>query len=507
VTDYAVEIRNVTKTFPLVTANDDVTLLVEKGEIHALVGENGAGKSTLMNILYGLLQPDSGTLAIDGQPLSFNGPGDAIAAGIGMVHQHFMLIPPLTVAENVVLGQEPARRGMIDMAAAIRTVQSLSDQYGLKVDPTAKVETLSVGIEQRIEISKVLYRGADILILDEPTAVLAPQEVEEFFEILKALKAQGKTIIFITHKLREVMAISDRVTVMRHGKMVGAVETAQTSTAEIATLMVGRQVLLQVDRGSASPGETVLQVEALEALDNKTLPALKGIDLSVRAGEILGIAGVEGNGQSELVEVLTGLRPARNGRVVVAGREIGGFSPRQVRASGVAHIPEDRHRRGLVLEYTVADNTVLGIHYQSPFVKSWGLDILDPAAIRAKAERLVAEFDIRPTDPQNLAGHLSGGNQQKVVVAREMDQRPKFLVAAQPTRGVDVGSIEFIHRRLIEARDGGAAVLLVSADLDEVLSLSDRIAVIYEGKIVGEMSPEEATEERLGCLMTGAAVG
>jgi general nucleoside transport system ATP-binding protein len=504
VTDYAVEIRNVTKTFPLVTANDDVTLLVAKGEIHALVGENGAGKSTLMNILYGLLQPDSGSLAINGRTARFNGPADAIRAGIGMVHQHFMLIPPLTVAENVVLGREPTRRGMIDMDAAIRMVQSLSDRYGLKVDPTAKVETLSVGIQQRIEIIKVLYRGADILILDEPTAVLAPQEVDELFEILKALKTQGKTIIFITHKLQEVMAISDRVTVMRHGKVVGAVETAKTSKAEIATLMVGRQVLLQVDRGSARPGELVLQVEGLEALDSKALPALKGVDLTVRAGEILGIAGVEGNGQTELVEVLTGLRPAQKGRVAVGGREIGGLTPRQVRASGVAHIPEDRHRRGLVLEYTVADNTILGIHYKPPFVKSRGVAVLDPASIKAKAERLVAEFDIRPTNPQNLAGNLSGGNQQKVVVAREMDQQPKLLIAAQPTRGVDVGSIEFIHKRLIGARDAGAAVLLVSADLEEVLSLADRIAVIFEGEIVGQLVPEEATEERLGCLMTGA---
>jgi simple sugar transport system ATP-binding protein len=504
VTDYAVEIRNVTKTFPLVTANDDVTLLIKKGEIHALVGENGAGKSTLMNILYGLLQPDSGSLAIGGRQVRFSGPGDAISAGIGMVHQHFMLIPPLTVAENVVLGQEPSRRGMLDMPTAVKTVQALSDQYGLKVDPTAKVETLSVGIEQRIEIIKVLYRGADVLILDEPTAVLAPQEVEEFFEILKSLRSQGKTIIFITHKLHEVMAISDRVTVMRHGKMVGAVETATTSKAEIATLMVGRQVLLQVDRGSTRPGEPVLQVAGLKAMDNKALPALKGVDLTVRAGEILGIAGVEGNGQSELVEVLTGLRPAQKGRVSVAGKEITGRNPRQVRASGVGHIPEDRHRRGLVLEYTVADNTILGIHYRPPFVKSRGMDILDPSAITAKAERLVAEFDIRPTDPQNPAGNLSGGNQQKVVVAREMDQQPRLLIAAQPTRGVDVGSIEFIHKRLIQARDAGMAVLVVSADLEEVLSLSDRIAVIYEGKIVGELSPETATEERLGLLMTGA---
>jgi simple sugar transport system ATP-binding protein len=504
VTTYAVEIRNVTKTFPLVIANDDVTLLVKKGDIHALVGENGAGKSTLMNVLYGLLRPDSGTLAINGKTLSFNGPGDAIAAGIGMVHQHFMLIPPLTVAENVVLGQEPSRRGMIDMPSAIKTVQTLSDQFGLKVDPAAKVETLSVGIQQRIEIIKVLYRGADVLILDEPTAVLAPQEVEEFFEILKSLKAQGKTIIFITHKLHEVMAISDQVTVMRHGKMVGAVETANTSTAEIATLMVGRQVLLQVDRGSAKPGDTVLKVAALEALDNKKLPALKGVDLTVRAGEILGIAGVEGNGQSELVEVLTGLRRAENGQVSVAGQEILGDAPRQVRAKGVGHIPEDRHRRGLVLEYTVAANLILGIHYKAPFVKSWGVDVLDEAPINAKAERLVEEFDIRPTDYQNPAGNLSGGNQQKVVVAREMDQQPQLLIAAQPTRGVDVGSIEFIHKRLIKARDAGAAVLVISADLEEVLSLSDRIAVIYEGEIVGELMPEEASEERLGLLMTGS---
>lgn len=503
-TTYAVEIRNVTKTFPLVIANDDVTLLVKKGEIHALVGENGAGKSTLMNVLYGLLRPDSGTLTIDGEIVRFNGPGDAIAAGIGMVHQHFMLIPPLTVAENVVLGQEPSRRGMIDMHSAVKTVQTLSDQFGLKVDPTAKVETLSVGIQQRIEIIKVLYRGADVLILDEPTAVLAPQEVEEFFDILKSLKTQGKTIIFITHKLHEVMAISDQVTVMRQGKMVGAVETAKTSKAEIATLMVGRQVLLQVDRGSAKPGETVLKVAALEALDNKKLPALKGVDLDVRAGEILGIAGVEGNGQSELVEVLTGLRRAENGQVSVAGQEILGDSPRQVHAKGVGHIPEDRHRRGLVLEYTVAANLILGIHHKAPFVKSWGVDVLDEAPINAKAERLVEEFDIRPTDYQNPAGNLSGGNQQKVVVAREMDQQPRLLIAAQPTRGVDVGSIEFIHKRLIEARDAGAAVLVISADLEEVLSLSDRIAVIYEGEIVGELMPEEANEERLGLLMTGS---
>lgn len=502
-TEYAVEIRHVTKTFPLVGANDDVTFLVEKGEIHALVGENGAGKSTLMNILYGLLRPDSGTIAVNGDTVHFSGPGDAIACGIGMVHQHFMLIPPLTVAENVVLGQEPSKKGFVDIARANATVQALSDQYGLKVDPTAKVETLSVGIEQRIEIIKVLYRGAKILILDEPTAVLAPQEVEEFFDILRSLKEQGKTIIFITHKLQEVMAIADRVTVMRRGKVVGSVATGDTSRNEIATMMVGRQVLLRVDRAQAIPGDVVLSVEDLQAMNNKGLPALRGVSFNVREGEILGVAGVEGNGQTELVEVLAGLRKAQKGEVKIDGSVVTNYSPRLVREGGTGHIPEDRHRRGLVLDYTVALNLILGIHYRRPFIKRLGVAVMNFGPIKNKAQRLIQEFDIRPTDHENPAGNLSGGNQQKVIVAREMDQDPKLLIAAQPTRGIDVGSIEFIHQRLVHARDTAKAVLLISADLEEILSISDRIAVMYEGKIVGILDPEEATEQQLGLMMTG----
>ena len=501
--DYAVDMRHITKKFPLVLANDDVNFALQPGEIHALVGENGAGKSTLVNILYGLLRPDSGAVFINGRDVQLSGPGDAIGLGIGMVHQHFMLIAPFTVAENVVLGQEPSIAGMVDLARANKIVRELSAQYGLKVDPTAKVETLSVGIEQRIEIIKVLYRGAQILILDEPTAVLTPQEVDELFEIMRSLKAQGKTIVFITHKLQEVMAISDAVTVMRRGKVIGTVAAKDTSRQEIATMMVGRQVLFRVQRTRVDPGEIVLTVRDLNALNSKNLPALRNISFSVREGEILGIAGVEGNGQSELVEVLTGLRRAQSGQVRLNGREVTNFSPRMIRAGGAGHIPEDRHRRGLVLDFSVAQNMVLGIHHRPPYVRHLLLDVINFAPIRQKAQRLLQEFDIRPPDQENPAGNLSGGNQQKVIVAREFDQNPKLLIAAQPTRGIDVGSIEFIHQRLLQARDDGKAVLLVSADLEEILSLSDRIAVMYEGQIVGILDPDEATEARLGLMMTG----
>ena len=503
-TEYAVQMLNITKQFPRVLANDNVTLTVRRGEIHALVGENGAGKSTLMNMLYGLLRPDSGKIIIHGKEQTFSGPGDAIACGIGMVHQHFMLIPPLTVAENVILGQEPSQLGVVDVAKANQIVRELSDQYGLKVDPTVKVETLSVGIEQRIEIIKVLYRGADILILDEPTAVLTPQEADELFAILRALKAQGKTMILITHKLQEVMAISDNVTVMRRGKLVGGVATAQTSKSQLATMMVGREVLFRVERAPANPGKDVLRVENLRAMNNKRLPALNGVSFAVREGEILGLAGVEGNGQSELIEVLTGLRKAGQGKVLLEERDVTNLPPRRAREQGLAHIPEDRHRRGLVLDYTVAQNMVLGVHYRPPFVTRRGFfDAINFSAIREQAARLIEEFDVRPTDQENLARNLSGGNQQKIIVARELEQQPKFLIAAQPTRGVDVGSIEFIHQRLVRARDERKAILLISADLEEILSLSDRIAVIYEGHIVGILRPEEATEERLGLMITG----
>jgi simple sugar transport system ATP-binding protein len=505
--EYAVDMRHITKKFPLVLANDDVNFIVQPGEIHALVGENGAGKSTLVNILYGLLRPDRGTIFINGQDVQLSDPGDAIRLGIGMVHQHFMLIPPFTVAENVILGQEPSIGGMVDISRANEIVRELSEQYGLKVDPSAKVETLSVGIEQRIEIIKVLYRGAEILILDEPTAVLTPQEVDELFGIMGSLKEQNKTIIFITHKLQEVMAISDVVTVMRRGKVVGAVRVKDTSRQEIANMMVGRQVLFRVQRSQADPGVTVLTVKDLNALNNKNLPALGDISFTVRAGEVLGIAGVEGNGQSELVEVLTGLRQAQSGQVELNGQAITNLTPRMIRERGTCHIPEDRHRRGLVLDFSVSQNMVLGIHYRAPYVRHTLLDVINFAPIREKAQRLLQEFDIRPPDQDNPAGNLSGGNQQKVIVAREFDQNPKLLIAAQPTRGIDVGSIEFIHKRLLQARDEGKAVLLVSADLEEILSLSDRIAVMYEGQIVGILEPAEATEARIGMMMTGGGVG
>jgi simple sugar transport system ATP-binding protein len=499
--------RHITKKFPLVLANDDVNFRVQQGEIHALVGENGAGKSTLVNILYGLLRPDGGTILINGQEVQLSDPGDAIRRGIGMVHQHFMLIPPFTVAENVVLGREPSIGGMVDISRANKIVRELSEQYGLKVDPTAKVEALSVGIEQRIEIIKVLYRGAQILILDEPTAVLTPQEVDELFEIMRSLKDQGKTIIFITHKLQEVTAISDTVTVMRQGQVVGTVSVKDTDRQEIATLMVGRQVLFRVQRTQTVPGEIVLAVKNLNALDNKNLPALRDVSFAVREGEILGIAGVEGNGQSELVEVLTGLRRAQSGQVELNGQVVTNFTPRMIRERGACHIPEDRHRRGLVLDFTVAQNMVLGIHYRSPFVRNMILDVINLAPIKEKAQRLLQEFDIRPANHENPAGNLSGGNQQKVIVAREFDQNPKLLIAAQPTRGIDVGSIEFIHQRLLEARDDHKAVLLVSADLEEILSLSDRITVMYEGQMVGILESADATKARIGMMMTGGERG
>jgi simple sugar transport system ATP-binding protein len=424
-----------------------------------------------------------------------------------MVHQHFMLIPPFTVAENVILGQEPSVAGIVDKSRANKIVQELSEQYGLKVDPTAKVETLSVGIEQRIEIIKVLYRGAEILILDEPTAVLTPQEVNELFEIMRSLKDQGKTIIFITHKLQEVMEISDAVTVMRRGKVVGTVSVENTTRHEIAEMMVGRQVLFRVQRTQADPGEIVLTVKNLCALNNKNLPALRDISFNVREGEILGIAGVEGNGQSELVDVLTGLRQAQSGQVELNGQVITNFTPRMIRERGACHIPEDRQRRGLILDFSVSQNMVLGIHYRSPYIRNMLMDVINFGPIRQKAQRLLQEFDIRPPDQNNPAGNLSGGNQQKVIVAREFDQNPQLLIAAQPTRGIDVGSIEFIHQRLLKARDDGKAVLLVSADLEEILSLSDRIAVMYEGQIAGILEPADATEARIGMMMTGGVVG
>ncbi len=507
----AVEMRDICKAWPGVVANDHVNLAVRKGEIHALVGENGAGKTTLMNILYGLVHPDSGEIFINGQLVHIAGPRDAIRLKIGMVHQHFMLIPPLTVAENIVLGHEPGRvASTYDIKRARAAILELSKQYGLPIDPDVRVEKLSVGLQQRVEILKVLYRAADILIMDEPTGVLTPQETFEFFGVLRGLVKQGKTIIFITHKLREVLELSDNITVLRRGKDAGTLVTSQTNQAEIARMMVGREVLLRVNKTPAHPGPVVLHVENLHAQSDRDLEVLQGVSFDVRAGEILGIAGVEGNGQSELVEALTGMRKitggkititqVKDGQVVGMARDITFMNAREERRIGLAHIPEDRRGSGLVLTDSIEDNLILGRQSWPQF--SWSGFVLLLRNIAAWARRLIAEFDVRTPSIEAPARSLSGGNQQKVIIAREFSANPTALIAAQPTRGVDIGAIEFIHRRIIEQRDAGKAVLLVSAELDEIRSLSDRIAVMYEGRIVDIVSPE-ATEEQLGILMTG----
>jgi ABC-type uncharacterized transport system ATPase subunit len=501
----AVEMRGITKIFPGVVANDHVDFQVRHGEIQALVGENGAGKTTLMNLLYGLIHPDAGEILIEGEPAHIQGPRDAIKRGIGMVHQHFMLIPVFTVGENIVLGNEPVTPGgFYDYTKARAAINDLTRRYGLALDPDARVGELPVGLQQRVEIVKVLYRGASILILDEPTGVLTPQETAELFVVLRDLVNSGKTIIFISHKLKEVLQISDRITVMRRGKVVGHLITKDTNEAEIARLMVGREVLLRVDKKPATPGPVALRVENLTASSDQGVPALRGISFDLHQGEILGIAGVEGNGQSELVEVLAGTRRPTGGHVILGTRDVTILNAAGIRSAGIGHIPEDRRGAGLVLNYSVADNLILGRQRSKVF--SWDGLVLRLKAILAWAVRLIKEFDIRTPSPRTPARTLSGGNQQKIIVAREMASQPRVLLAAQPTRGVDIGAIEFIHRRLVAQRDEGAAVLLVSAELDEIRSLSDRIAVIYEGRLVS-MEPAEATEERLGLLMTGGGSG
>jgi len=500
--EIALEMKNITKRFPLVVANDKVNFKVYKGEIHALVGENGAGKSTLMSILYGLYQADSGEIFVNEKKVNIANPNVAIDLKIGMVHQHFMLVPPLTVTENIILGMEPKKNnGLIDMEKAIKGVEKLSKSMGFKIDPKAKIENISVGIQQRVEIIKVLFRGADILVMDEPTAVLTPQEIEELFGILNSLKKQGKTIIFITHKLNEVKALSDRITVMRRGKVVGVKKTKDTNQEEIANMMVGRKVLLQVDKKEHKFGKTVLKVNKLSALNSKKLPALKEVSFETREGEILGIAGVEGNGQTELVEVITGLRPALSGKIFLYDKEITNYSPRNIKEQKIAHIPEDRRQRGIIADYTVSENLILGSHYLPPFNKGLSLNVSE---INSHADKLIKEYDIRPSDKYNLLKSLSGGNQQKVIVARELFGEPKLLIAAQPTRGLDVGSIEFVHQQILNERDKGKAILLISADLEEILSLSDRIAVIYEGQIVDILDSKKTDEKELGLLMTGS---
>lgn len=496
-----IEMRGISKIFPGVVANNNINFALEKGEIHALLGENGAGKTTLMKILYGLYTQTSGDIYLNGQKVLIDSPNRAIELGIGMVHQHFMLVEPFTVAENIVLGSEPAKLGVIDKAEMIRQVEEISQRYGLMVDPHAKIKDISVGMQQRVEILKALYRGANILILDEPTAVLTPQEVKELTVIMKKLTEQGKSIIFITHKLKEVKAISERVTVIRRGEVVGTVKTSQVDSRQLAKMMVGREVILKVAKEPVNSGEVILEVENIHAANERGLPALNGASFTVKTGEILGIAGIEGNGQSELTEVLTGLRSLSAGKIRFKGQEVSHLSTRQRIEQGIAYIPEDRQKCGLILDYSLSANLILGHHYSEPF--SQGLN-LNFSAIEENARELIGEFDIRTPNETVLVKNLSGGNQQKVIIAREFSRDPELLIAAQPTRGVDVGAIEFIHKRLINQRDAGKAVILISLELEEILSLSDRIAVIYEGEIVDIISAEEATEEGLGIMMAGA---
>ncbi len=495
------ELRGITKKFPGVLANDHIDLVLNEGEILALLGENGAGKTTLMNILYGLYKPDEGEIMVRGEKVEIINPHDAIRLGIGMVHQHFMLVPVFTVTENVMLGVESTKAGIfLDRQAATERIQDISSKFQLNVDPLAHVEDLSVGVQQRVEIIKVLYRQADILIFDEPTAVLTPQEVEEFFKVIHSLIEQGKSIIFITHKLGEVMSVADRIMVLRGGRVVGATSPKETDEASLANMMVGREVILKVEKEAAEVGDITLNVEDLHVRDDRHLEAVKGVSFQVRAGEVLGIAGVQGNGQKELVEALTGLRKIEAGNVGLLGRDISKASPRKIREAGSAHVPEDRQQDGLVLSFTVSDNLVLNTYYESPFTK--GLNLSQKEIDKAAQER-VGQFDIRTPGISIPVANLSGGNQQKVIVARELSRPIKLLIASQPTRGLDVGSIEYIHGQIIRKRNEGCAVLLVSPELDEVMNLADRIAVMFAGRILAILPAEQASREQLGLLMAG----
>jgi general nucleoside transport system ATP-binding protein len=498
------ELRGITKRFPGVLANDDVSFDLRRGEVHALLGENGAGKSTLMNILYGLYTPDQGQIVLQGKSIDLGSTRAAIEHGIGMVHQHFMLIPVMTVAENIVLATEPRRGGvLLDYDAARKRVRELSERYGLFVDPGARIDRITVGQQQRVEILKALYRGAEILILDEPTAVLTPQEAKELFEIIHSLTEQGKSIIFISHKLNEVLEVADRITTLRRGVVVDTVDAEGATEEGLARMMVGREVLLRVDKKPAQPAEPLLEVEGLSVIDDRGLETVHDVSFVVHGGEILGLAGVDANGQSELIDAIAGLRQVKEGRITVAGSDVTHATAKEALDAGIGHIPEDRHRRGLVLPFSLAENFALHAYRHAPNSKR---GFLNPRAILERARRLIKEFDVRGGTPATPAFALSGGNQQKVVLAREIDGNPKVLIAAQPTRGLDVGAIEFVHRRLVEQRDAGRAVFLVSLELEEVLSLSDRILVIYEGRIVGEFPPS-ATEEELGFAMTGGRRG
>jgi len=497
------ELRNITKTFPGVLANDQVSLSLNQGEILALLGENGAGKSTLMNILYGLYSPNEGEILVRGEPTVIQSPKDAIRQGIGMVHQHFMLVAPLTVTENVMLGNEPVSRWLfLDRKRASAKIREISDLYGLQVDPSATIETLPVGVQQRVEIIKVLYRNADILILDEPTAVLTPQEVEDLFSIVRTLVDSGKSLIFITHKLNEVLSLADRIVVLRRGRLVGETRPSETTGPELASMMVGREVALEVTKAPSRPQEVVLDVQDLCVFDDRDSMAVDHVTMQVRAGEIVGVAGVQGNGQTELINALTGLRPVAAGSVHINGTNTTRATPRQIIEMGVAHVPENRQEDGLVMSFPVADNLVLNTYYMAPYAR--GLVMQDRDIARVASE-LVSRYDVRTAGIRVPAANLSGGNQQKVIVAREFNRDVRLLVASQPTRGLDVGSIEYIHGRIVEKRDQGAGVLLVSSELDEIMELSDRIVVMYRGKIIATLDAQSATREQVGLLMAGVS--
>ena len=500
----AIEMLEISKVFPGVLANDRVNLQVESGEIHALLGENGAGKSTLMSILFGLYEPDSGVIRIRGEEVKIRSPNDAAALRIGMVHQHFKLVRNFTVTENIVLGMEPHNKlGNLDLGGAEKRVAELSETYGLAVDPKAKIENITVGMQQRVEILKILYRNADILIFDEPTSVLTPQEIDELLAIFQRLKSEGKTILFITHKLKEIKAAANRCTILRRGKYIGTVDVAQVNEAELAEKMVGRTVTFKIEKKPARPGDVVLKIEDLTVIGAKGTPAVSGLSLEVRAGEVVGIAGIDGNGQSELVGAIAGLLPVRSGRVLLRKRDIAKDSIRKRNTDGLGLVPEDRHKHGLILDFRLDENFILK-SFRQPRYSTSTLGFLRFPAIAQHAETLISDFDIRAGNgPATVAGGMSGGNQQKAVIAREIDLSPELLIVAQPTQGLDVGAIEYIHRRIIEERDKGRAVLLVSFELDEVLSLCDRIAAISKGQVVGILPIEEANERRIGAMMGG----
>ena len=495
-----IEMREITKIFGQFVANDKINLHLRRGEIHALLGENGAGKSTLMNMLAGLLEPTSGEIAVNGQVVKLDSPSKAASLGIGMVHQHFMLVEAFTVAENIILGSEITKNGVLDIKKAIQEIKELSEKYGLAVDPSAKVEDISVGAQQRVEILKTLYRGADILIFDEPTAVLTPAEIDELMIIMKNLVKEGKSIILITHKLDEIRAVSDRVTVIRRGKSIETVEIAGATNQDLAEMMVGRSVSFTTEKNPPQPKEVILSIKDLVVNENRGIPAVKNLSLDVRAGEIVGIAGIDGNGQSELIQAITGLRKVKSGTINIKGKDVVGLPPRKITEMKVSHVPEDRHRDVLVLDMTISENIALQTYYKEPLSKN---GILNYTNIHNYARKLMEEFDVRAANDYVPASALSGGNQQKAIIAREVDRDPDLLIVSQPTRGLDVGAIEYIHKRLIGERDKGKAVLVVSFELDEILNLSDRIAVIHDGKIQGIVTPAETNKQELGILMAG----